>query len=294
MYNNSNRPPRNPFLEAVNARKLLWGIIIANCIFFFLYPDPARNPWVLYPEAVQQGKIWLIFTSIFQHADFMHLLMNMYGLWLFGKYTSSIMGWKKFLLLYCVSGLAGNLVYMLFFWDKPFYLLGASGAVFGITLAMAMLLPHAQFGFIFFPAPIKAPTLIIIYTAIEIFSQIFAPGSGVAHLAHLGGFLGAYIVMKILFRNNIPWDPLGFLFRNSSVNPGGTNARTRFTFHSSPGKNAAPSESAAADNDDDGSPVSPQEINYLLDKISEKGINSLTPREHKRLRRVREEMKASR
>ena len=163
---------------------------------------------------------------------------------------------------------------MLCFWNQPFYLLGASGSVFGITLSLAMLFPEARFGFIFFPAPVKAPTLIIIYTLLEICSQIFAPGSGVAHLAHLGGFIGGYIAVKIWFGRQLAWDPLRPKNKAPKTFGGG------FTRPEPPPFTGSSSGS-----------VSPAELDALLDKVSREGINSLSEYELSRLRQAREEMR---
>ena len=94
--------------------------------------------------------------------------------------------------------------------------------------------------------------------------------SRVAHLAHLGGFVGGYLVTKLIFRSNVAWDPLRRRIRNrweSAAN------ETRYTASSS------------------ASPVSREELDALLDKISRGGINSLTPEELARLKQAREEMR---
>ena len=192
----------------------------------------------------------------------------------------------KLLWLYLISGLTGNALFLTFNWYGA-GLLGASGAVFGVMMACAMLEPDRRFYIIFLPGiPIKMSTMIVCYTILELMSE-FGGADGVAHLAHLGGFAGGYVFMKITSSRLIRWDILNFLF------PG--NGGARFS-DGEPRRGKMPKWSrpdfgGGAGYRDPDAPVSQKELDFLLDKIANEGINSLTEAEMARLRRAREQMR---
>lgn len=258
-----------------NAINALWAIIAVNILIWL---GSSRLGFLALSSAdLKRGCWWQIVSAMFMHFDFWHLLVNMYGLWLFGNLAAPFLGLKRFLIVYFSGGIAGNLLYALIFWQRDFILIGASGALFGVMLSVAMMMPEVRFLMLF--VPVKASTLVVVYTAFELLGQLSGSG-GIAHLAHLGGFIGAYAALKLLYGRAVAWDPLGFISHRGGRAPG----RGGFTVHSG-------SEYRRQDEADDGSPVSQAEIDFLLDKISNSGINSLTPREHARLKRVREEMR---
>ena len=200
---------------------------------------------------------------------------------LFGKLVAPHLGSARFLILYLIGVVSGNLLFLLFNWNStvPTYLFGASGAVCAIMAAAAMLEPRRQFVLIFMPFfPLRTPTLVVSYTVLEILLQLSGSQSGVAHLAHLGGFLGGYLYLKILFGARLPWDP----FRRR-VRPGDWKQPPSWGGESNSRPEPAPGEG----------PVSSHELDALLDKISRNGINSLTAHELARLRRAREEMRGN-
>ena len=214
--------------------------------------------------------------AIFSHASLGHLFFNMLGLYIFGTLLVRALKFWQFLLLYLVSGIIGNIIFMCFF-HGPYILLGASGAVFGIMTVAAMVEPDQRFMMLFFPfMPLKTKTLVVVYTIVELLSQASGSSSGVAHLAHLGGILGGYIFAEIFIRREIRWEPLAFLKKKKSLNSQTFSSKgqpTVFTF-----QNPFPT------------PVTQKELDYLLDKVSQGGINSLTPEELARLRLAREQI----
>ena len=138
-------------------------------------------------------------------------------------------------------------------------------------MAAAMLEPERRFVMLFMPfSPIKTTTLVICYTILEIVFELTRAQTGVAHLAHLGGFLSGYILVKLVMHGNVAWDP----FRRR----GGAKINWREPRRESPHPAG-------------GGPVSRDELDALLDKISRNGINSLTPEELARLKQAREEMR---
>ncbi len=225
-------------------------------------------------EGIRSGRVYELATSMFLHGNFSHILFNMWGLYLFGRMVAPILGRTKFLLLYFISGIVGNLLWLAFSWEQPFYVVGASGALYGVMMAAAMLVPQMRLMLLFFPQPIRITTLIIVYTALELFSQ-FSGGSGIAHLAHLGGFLGGYIYIRLAVKSMVGWDPLQKVFK------GGVSAKPKF--HKMPKYNPK----------NQSGPVPKSEMERLQDKLANGGINSLTPEEVETLRRIRQQMQDS-
>lgn len=144
-------------------------------------------------------------------------------------------------------------------------------------MAAATLEPERKFFIIFMPfTPLKTSTLIVCYTILEVLMMLSGGQGNVAHLAHLGGFIGGYILVKIWFGRRLAWDPLR---RKTTPGASTASARPQYTFRQTP---------PAGDNS---KPVSPAELDALLDKVSREGINSLSEYELARLRRAREEMR---
>jgi membrane associated rhomboid family serine protease len=142
---------------------------------------------------------WQLITYSFLHGGVMHIALNMYALYAFGGMVERVLGTKQFAWVYFASVLAGGLVQLLVVTmtrDQGIApTVGASGGVFGILLAFAMLFPHSRVMLLFPPIPMKAWVLVAGYAAIELTSGVMGTSQGVAHFAHLGGMLGAAIVM---------------------------------------------------------------------------------------------------
>lgn len=264
-----------------SGRKVLLGLVIANVVMFLLPTPELTANLALSIHGLKSGQVYQLVTAMFMHGSFSHIFFNMWALYIFGSIVAPILGGNRFLALYLISGLTGNLLWLLanFNSPQPAFLLGASGAVFGVMLAVAMLTPQVRFMMLFFPTPVKVTTLIIVYAMIEIFSEIGRMGvDNIAHLAHLGGFIGAYVYLKVIFGRAIPWDPLRFI-AGGKPKPGSGYSRNEYRRNPEP-----PPRNANED------PVSQRELDALLDKISRTGINSLEPHEMERLRRAREQM----
>jgi len=140
-----------------------------------------------------------IFTYMFMHGNFIHLLFNMFVLWMFGKELENALGSKKFINFYLICGLISCVVYAI----MPYagfgsfgMMLGASGAVYGILVGFGMMYPNMQLMLLFPPIPIKAKYLVGIYIALDVFLGFSGTNTGIAHFAHLGGALGGFLLMK--------------------------------------------------------------------------------------------------
>ena len=167
-------------------------------------------------------RVYQFLTYMFLHGSFTHILFNMFALWMFGAVIERVWGPKKFLFYYIVCGVGAGIVQELVQYGSymaqglaayqyvnmggaqismdsyinMWTTIGASGAVYGILLAFGMIFPNERLFIIPFPFPIKAKWLIVGYIAIEMFSAMSGPGDGVAHMAHLGGMLFGFLLIR--------------------------------------------------------------------------------------------------
>jgi membrane associated rhomboid family serine protease len=145
--------------------------------------------------------IWQPVTYMFLHGGTWHILINMFILWMFGSELERTWGSKEFLKFYFVAGIGAGLVNVLFSvfspstWHIP--IIGASGAIYGVLVAYAMLFPE-RLVYVYFLIPVKVKYLVIFLIAIEFLSTYRA--DGVAHFAHLGGALFGYLYLKYNLR----------------------------------------------------------------------------------------------
>jgi membrane associated rhomboid family serine protease len=171
-----------------------------------------------------------LITHFFMHANFTHLLFNMFALWMFGKILENFWGGKRFLIYYMFTGIGAAVLHLavtqyqisqltnnipellelaiqgLYNTGNPNSLkltqlvitptVGASGAVFGILLAFGMLFPNTLL-YIYFAIPIKAKYFVIVYGVLELYLGLSNnPADNIAHFAHLGGMLFGFILLK--------------------------------------------------------------------------------------------------
>jgi membrane associated rhomboid family serine protease len=148
---------------------------------------------------IQSGlfKIWQLITHMFMHAGFEHLIFNMIGLWVFGRFLENFWGPKRFLEFYLICGIAAGAAHLAIE-DAP--AIGASGAVMGILVGFAYLFPNTSMMLLFFPVPIKAKYLALAMVAVDLFGGLSPqPGDRVGHWAHLGGAAAGFLL--VLFWN---------------------------------------------------------------------------------------------
>lgn len=181
-------------------------LIAANILIFAVsYLFPVLKAYMaLNPAAILSGYLWQPLSYMFAHADLSHLLINMLGLFFFGTQVERSMGSKEFLLFYFATGiLAGLVSFGIYVATGAWYtmLLGASGAVFAVLLAFAIVNPEALI-YLYGIIPIRAPVMVLGYAGIEIASQLFSFRSSVAHLTHLAGFLWAWLYFLVRFGIN--------------------------------------------------------------------------------------------
>ncbi|MDR0289506.1 MAG: rhomboid family intramembrane serine protease [Treponema sp.] len=199
---------RQPF-RYINYGAVYWligiNVLIHAAIYFLGYRQLLFNLSMI-PGWVLRGRIWTLTTYMFVHGSFMHILFNMIALLFFGIHVERQMGSREFMLFYFVTGtLAGVFSFLVYYFTGSFgvILMGASGAVFAVELAYAVFFPTSII-YLWGIIPLRAPVMVLGFTALELFSSIFRQNSGVAHLTHLAGFAFAWLYFVIRFGIN-PW-----------------------------------------------------------------------------------------
>src|SRR5665647_616877 len=192
----------NNFRPAQKFTPVVLNLIIINVIVFvaqmvFDSTFGLTNILALYSYNNGLFEPYQLVTHMFAHGGFMHILFNMYALWMFGSVLERVWGPKKFLIFYLVCGLAAGLAQM-FTMDLMGSAVGASGAIMGLLAAFAYLFPNVEFYILPFPFPIKAKYMVAIYAAIDLFGGLH-PGAAdnIAHFAHLGGLVMGFILVII-------------------------------------------------------------------------------------------------
>lgn len=221
-----------------NLPEVVKNLLIINVLFFLASLVFKGNEL---PLAFELGLFYFdspyftpyqIITHMFMHGGFMHIFFNMFALVMFGSALERVWGGKRFFIFYLITGLGAAALHMgVAMWEvysiadtiapgleegyqfnglgadslNATYLtptVGASGAIYGLLLAFAVLFPNTELMFIFIPFPIKAKYFVPILIVIEVFLGIKQyAGDNIAHFAHLGGMLFGYILLKF-WQNN--------------------------------------------------------------------------------------------
>lgn len=256
--------------------------------------------------------VFQLFTYMFLHANFMHIFFNMFALWMFGCVIERVWGARKFLFYYLSCGVGAGLMqevaqlvqfYMMASEQIPGFssammmevaensaavlnqwtTVGASGAIYAILLAFGMTFPNERIFIFPLPIPIKAKWFVIFYVVVELGSAIGSSGDGVAHMAHLGGMLFGFFMIR--YWNSHPdggynrsggaqfFDNLrrNFERRKREKENGGQKGARRS------GEREADWEYNARKK------ANQEEIDRILDKIRKSGYDSLTKEEKQRL-----------
>ena len=255
--------------------------------------------------------IYQFITYMFLHGGFTHILFNMFALWMFGSVIERVWGPKKFLFYYICCGVgagftqelvqyitysmegiaayqyvnAGGVQMTTDAYINLWTTIGASGAVYGILLAFGMIFPNERLFIIPFPFPIKAKWLIVGYIAIEVFSALGMPGDGVAHMAHLGGMLFGFLLIKYWQKHPDSSQRFG----RSSGMEFFDNMKRKYDSHRQHQRQSGSYESNSdprRETDEEYNMRQKQrqeEIDAILDKIRKSGYDSLTKEEKQKL-----------
>ena len=184
-----------------NTDPVLLFIILANVLFSMKGFDDYNflNKYKFQVGRVQGDEKIRMLTSGFLHVDWLHLILNMYVLYMFGGFVSKILGSSTFLFIYFGSLLVGNLYSLYYHKDEPFYsAVGASGAVSGIVYASILVYPGMDLYLFFIPIPIPGYIFAVLYLLYSIYGMKKQVGN-IGHAAHLGGAIGGF-ALTLFFR----------------------------------------------------------------------------------------------
>lgn len=174
-------------------------IIIANVLFSMKGFDEYSflNKYKFQVNRILGGEKIRMLTSGFLHVDWMHLILNMYVLYVFGDIVITVLGNNAFLIIYFGSLLAGSIYSLTYHKDEPYYsAVGASGAVSGIVYSSILLFPDMQL-LLFFAIPIPGYVFGVGYLLYSIYGMKRQLGN-VGHAAHLGGAIGGFVLTLVL------------------------------------------------------------------------------------------------
>jgi rhomboid family protein len=158
----------------------------------------------LRPYAVTHGYIWQLFTYIFLHANFLHIFFNLLYLAMFGADLERTWGSRRFYTYFFVCGVGAGLINVIVKTILDPHgagtaltpTIGASGAIYGVLLAVAVIMPQRQVWLFPLPVTVSMRIFVIVMGAIEFFGTIGASGDNVSHICHLGGMLVGYVYLR--------------------------------------------------------------------------------------------------
>lgn len=274
----------------------IWLLIINAVVFViqsamdYYGPWPVTRYFSLHPRQVFQGHIWQLITFQFLHAGLLHLLFNSLVIYFFGKALEDGLGKAFFLKLYFLSGTTGGFLQALGGVLLPTHFgaglstVGASAGAFGLVAAYATLYPERPLNLLLWfvlTVSIRAKYLLLFSGLLALFG-ILIPRDTVAHAAHLGGLImGVIYVMAVVRPEN------GFLGWNRMRQEESPRELVKTT---SARKPLWKRQNRAERDEGSSQDFISREVDPILDKISAKGIHSLTPRERRILEEARNKM----
>lgn len=246
-------------------------------------------------------------TYMFMHANFTHLAFNMFSLWMFGRIIEHSLGHQRFLFFYLICGIGagvcqeitqlvsyyvqhldqyemvnlGGQLLPLDFYLQTWTTVGASGSCYGILLAYGMLYPNERVMLLIPPIPMKAKYMVMGFIAIELVTALATPGDSMAHFAHLGGALTAWILIAYFRRKERRYE-MGFTSWEE-YNPQKKSIwqRIKSVFAHDKEVEIFNLDNEKKRNNED--VVTPEELNRILSKIKKSGYESLTSEEKEKL-----------
>jgi membrane associated rhomboid family serine protease len=187
------------------------AIIGANVVVYLLQMSMGEQLtilfalWPLNASAVFGPEVgfapWQLVTYGFLHDTngFAHIFFNMFAIYMFGSTLEQFFGTRWYVMLYFVSVITAGITQLAVnaILGSPYPTLGASGGVFGLLLAFGWFFPKQRLMLLFPPIPMPAWVAVTAYGALELFLGVTGTQAGVAHFAHLGGMLGAFVMIQL-------------------------------------------------------------------------------------------------
>jgi membrane associated rhomboid family serine protease len=259
-------------------------VFIGQLVFTRFSDFPVNHYFALSLWGLKHGYVWQLLTFQFMHGGWLHLLINCWVIYVFGRELEETLGVKRFLTLYLSSGIIGGLVQALAglliggAFARP--VVGASAGGFGLVAAFATLYPERPLMLLlFFIIPINMRAkFLLLFSGLAAALGIIFPGDGIAHAAHLGGMLTGMAYIRYASQWELRW-PRWRWHRPPARRP-------LVKVHSGSGSWAKTARTHELPADE----FLSREVDPILDKISAQGIQSLTERERKILEAAREKM----
>jgi membrane associated rhomboid family serine protease len=275
-------------------RSLTVTLLIVNVAAFVLqsimfgYPPRlgSNNLFALSVDGLRHGYVWQLLTYQFMHGGIIHLLLNCWVIYFFGREMEETLGRAKFAVIYFGSGVAGGAFQALAGWLYPHYfggpVVGASAAAFGLVASFALLFPERPLTMLLFfiiPVNMRAKFLLIITVLLTTFGIAF-PHDNLAHAAHMGGMLfGMFYI-----RHAMHWDWSWLKIRR------GQRPRRLIRVVAKKAGSWGPEQDVEPEAGVSDEEFYSREVDPILDKISERGIQSLTAEERRILETARQRM----
>lgn len=192
--------PAVQYIIFANGIIFLFQLLVGNQLIAWFGLHPA--------EIFSRFAIWQFVTYMFLHGGFIHILFNMLILWMFGCEVERHWGSREFVKYYFICGIGAGVFHLIFNISSSIPVVGASGAIYGIILAFAMLFPDRPIILFPFFIALKAKYWAIIMASMQLVFGLLG-GGGVAHFAHLGGMIVGYITLKLGWRVSLIRDYAG-------------------------------------------------------------------------------------
>lgn len=297
---------RNLLIINVLAYALMWVLqtVTANSVT----PVDLNDWFGLHFFLASDFHLYQLVTYMFMHGGWIHLFFNMFALWMFGCVIENVLGSKRFLFYYILCGIGAGLVQeaaqfvnyaveglaaydtvnmqgMMVPMDaylNRWTTVGASGSIYAILLAFGMIFPENKIFIFPLPVPIKAKWFVLIYAAIELYSAVSTTNDGVAHIAHLGGMVFGFFLLRY-------WKKHPAVYYRTSRSKGIFGKMKQKWENRNEGRRnegySSTTSSSADMNWDRASrnTTRQQEIDIILDKIRKSGYDSLTKEEKQKL-----------
>jgi membrane associated rhomboid family serine protease len=248
---------------------------------------PVYAWFALSVEGLRHGCVWQLLTYQFMHGGWLHLLLNCWAIYVFGRELEDTLGRKRYLALYFASGVIGGLFQalsgVLLHGAFAAPVVGASAGAFGLVAAFATLYPERRLMLLLFfiiPVNMRAKFLLL-FSGILAALGILFPTDNIAHAAHLGGMITGIVFVLFAVRWHWHWPRLPQLRKLPAQPSGRVPRRTARPWRDSEG---------SVDEDLPPDEFLSKAVDPILDKISAQGIHSLTERERRILETAREKM----
>jgi len=283
------KKPDNGLIQIILLNGIVFIVLNVIRVFTNISSHQETYSWILEQIALPSDistflvKPWTIITYFFTHEGFFHILFNMLFFYWFGRIIYEFLGNNKLINLYVMGGLIGGLFYILIYNLIPFYhervqgtiLLGASAGVFAVVVGAATFMPNYTF-YLLFLGPIKIKYIAIFYVLLSFF-QIDGSNAG-GDLSHLGGALIGFLYVQQLKKGNDFGQPIvGFIQFIKSFFTRKPKIKVSYKSPRSDKKTKKQGKSESSKS------VHQDEIDAILDKISEGGYESLSKEEKEKL-----------